>query len=258
MRVYVAQASPVSGDPAANLGAIERGLAVAAAAGAELAVFPELFVTGYNLGTAVHDLAEAEGAGAERTLVALAKAAGVALVAGLPQRAGNTVRNVALCVDGNGTVLARYAKRHLFGDAERAIFTPGKGPAVVELGDRKVGLSICYDIEFPEVARELARAGAEIILVPTANMTPFWDVPTSLIRARALENGVAVVYANLCGEENGMTYTGLSVVVGPDGRDLARAGTGEVALIADLGPALDAARVAPPSTQLADLARAAG
>lgn len=256
MRIYIHQANPATGNTADNLVAIERGLSVAAAAGARLAVFPELFVTGYNIGSAIHRLAEPAGGAVERALRTLAKAAGVSLVVGLPERSGTVLRNIALCIDGTGTVQARYAKRFLFGEDERAVFVAGQEIAICDVAGRRVGLAICYDIEFPELARELARAGADVIVVPTANMTPYWDVPTSLVRARALENGVAVVYANLCGEENGMVYTGLSAVVGPDGKDLVRAGTGEAGLIADLAPVLDAARANPTSTQLSDLTRA--
>lgn len=186
MKVYVHQAAPEPCNPAANLFAIGQGLRVAAAAGADLAVFPELFVTGYNIGVAAEELAQPAGAATERALTGLAETSGLALVVGLPVRDGKAVKNAALCIDGGGTVRARYAKRHLFGERERAIFKAGSDIAVFELSGRRGGLAICYDIEFPEVARELTKAGAEIILVPTANMTPYWDVPTSLVRARAL------------------------------------------------------------------------
>ncbi len=85
-------------------------------------------------------------------------------------------------------------------------------------------MAICYDIEFPEFARELKRRGADVIVVPTANMEPYFEVPNTFIRARALENGIFVVYANYCGTEGDLKYTGLSGVTGPDGIDLARAG----------------------------------
>jgi 5-aminopentanamidase len=122
--------------------------------------------------------------------------------------------------------------------------------AVVELGGRRVGAAICYDIEFPEMCRELKRRGAEIILAPTANMAPYSEVPTTFVRARALENAVTVAYANHCGWDGDLQFTGLSCITGPDGIDLARAGRAVTALlIADL----PSDSGSPLSTQLADL-----
>jgi predicted amidohydrolase len=72
---------------------------------------------------------------------------------------------------------------------------------LVELEGWKLGLLICYDLEFPENARRLALAGAELILVPTANMVPFDFVADVTVRARAFENQCYVAYANYCGHE---------------------------------------------------------
>lgn len=81
----------------------------------------------------------------------------------------------------------------------------------------------------------LARQGVEIVFNPTANMEPYFEEPKTLARARALENGVFVIYANLSGEENGLQYTGLSAIIGPDGLDLARAGKKAATIMADIG-----------------------
>ncbi len=100
-------------------------------------------------------------------------------------------------------------------------------------------MTICYDIEFPESVRALARQEVKIVFNPTANMLPYVEVPKTLARARALENGVSVVYANLSGEENGLEYTGLSAIIGPDGLDLARAGKGPATIMAVIHPGTD-------------------
>ena len=139
----------------------------------------------------------------------------------------------------------------MFGEQEAALFSRGEELAVVKLAGQHVGVAICYDIEFPEVGRELKRRGAEAVLVPTANMTPYTEVPTTLVRARALENAMTIAYANHCGSENGMQFTGLSCITGPDGLDLARAGVNtEVLLVAELPLT---ASLGPLSSQLADL-----
>ena len=95
---------------------------------------------------------------------------------------------------------------------------------------------VCYDVEFPEWVRVLALEGVDLIAVPTA--LPRSDanrrVATSMVQARALENGVFVAYADLCGEDGLHRYQGMSTIVGPNGEDLARGGAEPCLLIADL------------------------
>ncbi|MGF1476535.1 MAG: carbon-nitrogen hydrolase family protein [Geminicoccaceae bacterium] len=249
----VVQEQPALGAPEVNLKRIGVLLEAAARLDVAIALFPEMFLTGYNVGARIRDLAEPEAGAVETRLSAMARETGVALVAGLPQRRGEQVYNVALAIDRDGSVRARYAKMHLFGEIERSLFTAGREPVTASLAGHLLGLAICYDIEFPETGRMLAERNVVAIVVPTANMTPYWEVPTTLARARALENGVAVAYANLAGIEDDLTYTGLSAIVGPDGRDLARAGTEPAVLVADLGASLERARRHPPSTQREDL-----
>ncbi len=107
---------------------------------------------------------------------------------------------------------------------------------VAELDGLKIGILICYDVEFPEAVRSLALAGAELIAVPTALIRPFEFVARVLVPARAIENQVFVAYAGLCGDEGDLGYCGLSCIVGPDGQDLARAGTDPALLFADVDP----------------------
>ena len=107
-------------------------------------------------------------------------------------------------------------------------------PQLFEFEGWKLGLGICYDVEFPEFVRHQALAGADAILVPTANMTPYDTVATRLVPARAEENSIYLAYANYCGKEGQFNYCGLSCVCGPDGDDLARAGREEVVIYADL------------------------
>jgi predicted amidohydrolase len=91
-------------------------------------------------------------------------------------------------------------------------------------------------VEFPENVRLLALAGADFVAVPTASMQPYLFVARSLVQARAYENQVFLAYVNRCGQEQDLSYYGLSCITGPDGADLARAGTGEELILADLDP----------------------
>jgi len=105
---------------------------------------------------------------------------------------------------------------------------------LADLEGLKVGLLICYDIEFPEASRMLALAGAELISVPTALMEPYCRTTRIIIPTRAYENQLFVAYVNRCGTEADLTYCGLSCVVGPDGEDLVRAGKTEGLFFAEI------------------------
>lgn len=251
MRIALLQCAPgtpghCAPDIAAGLVRLEDAAARAATAGAALLVTPEMFLSGYAIGAeAVARLAEPADGPAARAAAAIARRHGIALLYGWPERGPDgRVYNAVQLLGADGAPLAGYRKTHLYGDVDRTQFAAGdRLSPVVDLGGLKVGLAICYDIEFPEVARALALAGAEAILVPTANMTPFESVARRLVPARAEENTVFVAYANYVGREAGFTYCGLSCVVAPDGADLARAGGGETLLVAELERArLDAAR----------------
>lgn len=219
--IFQGAAKPL--DKSGNLATIERAAAAASLASAVIIVFPELFLSGYNLGHRLAAAAEPIGGPSTLAMAEIARAHRIALVAGLPERDADQVFNSAILVDRDGQVRAAYRKIHLFGEENR-FFSAGDDLVAVDLPPFRVGLAICYDIEFPEVGRALARAGANLIVVPTANMLPYVEVATTLVRARALENGVAVAYANHIGDDHGLTYTGQSGLVGPDGRDILRAG----------------------------------
>ncbi|WP_322899858.1 nitrilase-related carbon-nitrogen hydrolase, partial [Actinacidiphila rubida] len=148
----------------------------------------------------------------------------------------------------DGAELVVYRKAHLFGDYERTAFTPGDRPlAQATVDGVRVGLLICYDVEFPEAVRAHALAGTELLLVPTALMRPYEFVPQVLVPARAYENGMHVAYANRCGPEGEFDFAGLSCLAGPDGTVRARAGAGPELLVASVDPeAVRAARAETP------------
>ncbi|MGN6290673.1 MAG: nitrilase-related carbon-nitrogen hydrolase, partial [Sphingopyxis terrae] len=167
-------------------------------------------------------------------IAAIAAEAGLAILYGHPERSEGRVFNTATLVDRDGTVLARHRKTHLFGDLDRAVFAPGDAlSAIADLDGTRVGVLICYDVEFPEAVRALALAGVDLVAVPTALMRPEEIVARTLVPARAYENQVYVAYANRIGTEGDLDYCGESCVVAPDGEELARAGTEEALLLAD-------------------------
>lgn len=235
MRVAVYQCPPLPLDPAANLQRLHQ--VAMEAKGADLLVLPEMFMTGYNIGAeAVSTLAEVYNGEWAQQIGRIAKAAGLAIVYGYPERtADGQIYNAVQLIDAHGERLCNYRKSHLFGDLDRAMFSPGEAELpVVELNGWKLGFLICYDLEFPENARRLALAGAELIVVPTANMIPFDFVADVTVRARAFENQCYVAYANYCGHEGDIQYCGQSSVAAPDGSRIALAGLDEALIVGEL------------------------
>lgn len=223
----------------ASLAALDAAARRAAAAGARLLATPEMYLTGYALGDRIPELAEAaDGPGAGR-VAEIAAAHGIAIVYGYPERAGTAVFNSAQLVGPDGAALANYRKTHLFGGFEREHFTPGDTAVVqADLDGTRIGLLICYDVEFPENVRAHALAGTDLLVVPTALMRPYEFIAQTLVPARAYESQLHLAYANRCGAEGEFHFTGLSALVGPDGTVRARAGAGEELVIADADPEL--------------------
>ncbi len=224
MKIGVYQARGVAGDAAAAVCRMRIGVRKAAAQGAELVIFPELFVSGYNAGPAVRSLAEPAAGPTAEAVAAMAAGNRLAVLYGYPEREGRRIYNSAQLIDGSGRSIANYRKTHLYGRWERRVFTPGEALVTARVAGIRIGILICYDVEFPEAVRALALAGAELVAVPTALVQPFDVVARTLVPARAMENQLYVAYAGLCGTEGEVGYCGLSCIVGPDGRALARAG----------------------------------
>ncbi|MFF8833052.1 carbon-nitrogen hydrolase family protein [Streptomyces sp. NPDC015131] len=248
LRTALLQSSGQPGDVAANLKVLDEAAARAAATGARLLVAPELFLTGYAIGDDLARLAEpADGESAE-AVAAIAVRHGLAVAYGYPERDGTAVYNAARLIGPDGTRLLNYRKTHLYGGFEAGAFTPGDRTVVqTELDGLRIGLIICYDVEFPENVRAHALAGTDLLLVPTALMHPAEIVAESVVPVRAFENQMYVAYANRTGPEGDFEFVGLSALAGPDGTARARAGRGEELVTGDVDPEfLTASREANP------------
>jgi predicted amidohydrolase len=235
-----------SGDGvAANVAAAERLVRRAAAAGATLVVLPER----WNF---MHAPARTLGAAEPLDGPSLTAAAGwardlgITLVAGsVAERPGPSGRapNTSVLIDPRGAVTAVYRKVHLF-DVEVAgrayresdAAEPGDRAVVADAGPLRLGMSVCYDLRFPELYRRLATEGATALAVPSAfteaTGRDHWDV---LLRARAIENQAFVLAAGQWGRHpDGAVSWGRSAVVDPWGVVLARCPDGEGVAVADL------------------------
>ena len=249
MKLGLYQCEAPDGDLGRGLAAIETALAEAAAAGVDMLTMPEVFLPGY-----ASDISPPpEGmAAAMARLSEMVAAHGVGLTIGVAEY-GERVWNTAYAYGRDGAVIASYRKVQLWAEREQALYDPGDALTLFEFEGRRLGILICYDVEFPEHTRALARAGAEAILVPTANPKPFANVNEVAVPARALESGLTIVYCNYTGVERGVEYGALSVIAGPDGRPLARMGEETGLIAADLPGPDDPAMETPFSTQFEDL-----
>lgn len=237
MRIALYQCPPLPLEPEANLERLRQRATEAATGGAALLVTPEMYLSGYNIGQdAVSALAESRDGPWAARVAEIARENGIAILYGYPERnAEGTIFNSVQLIDAQGMSLGNYRKTHLFGELDKGMFSPGGDDyPLLELDGWKLGLLICYDVEFPENVRRLALAGADLVLVPTANMEPYDFVCDVLVRARAFENQCYLAYANYCGGEGEIRYCGLSSVSAPDGGLAAVAGREEALIFADL------------------------
>ena len=237
-----------SGDINANLAAAEEQIDLAVRRGVDLIGLPENFALMGDDARRL-ELAPALAERCREFLVTMARRYQVVVLGGgypVPVGDGQHTYNRAELVDRDGQVLASYDKTHLFdvdlpdGDTyrESATVTPGDAlPPVVDVpGLCKVGLSICYDVRFPELYRHLVGAGAELLMIPAA-FTAFtgkdhWQV---LLQARAIENTAYVLAPAQTGQHDGRRQThGHALVIDPWGTVLADAGVQPGAAIAPL------------------------
>ena len=233
-------------DKPRNVDAAVAHVEAAAALGAKLVVLPETFSW---RGPAAHDHEHAEsldGPSIAR-LADVARRRGLTLVAGSileRGRDGETPYNTSVVIGPDGSTLATYRKMHLFdvsipGKVEvRESAKRGRGTGVVTADTpvARLGLSVCYDLRFPELYRALARAGAELLCVPSAFTFPtgaaHWEV---LLRARAIENQCWVLAANQHGPSGlGHADYGHSMIVDPWGTVVACASEGERVVTAEV------------------------
>jgi predicted amidohydrolase len=226
MKIAAAQISCVLGDFTANLSKVRDFAVLAKKSGAELIVFPEMVDTGYSM-PVIQKHAKKWSDGAVRGLQEIAKETSIAIVAGISDRDGASIFNSQVLVNGQGEVVAKYRKTHLVTAApldERVCLSPGNEFVSCKVGKFTVGLSICYDLRFPEMARTLVvERGANVIVNSSA-----WPVVRAehlriLALARAVENQSYFIIANRVGTDDGVTFCGSSLIIDPSGAILAAA-----------------------------------
>jgi N-carbamoylputrescine amidase len=242
-----------------NLATSEAGIREAAEMGAKLVLLQELHTSLYfcqHESTALFDLAETIPGPSTEFLGALASELGIVIVGSLfERRAAGLYHNTAVVLERDGRLAGKYRKMHIPDDPgyyEKFYFTPGDlGFEPIETSVGKLGVLVCWDQWYPEGARLMALAGADLLLYPTAiGWNPAdeedererqRDAWVTIQRAHAVANGLPVVVANRVGHETdptghsqGSRFWGHSFVAGPQGEFLARAGEGPEVLVVDV------------------------
>ena len=246
------------GDAAANLAVIEARVAEAAKAGARLVLLQELHNGAYfcqHENVCEFDQAESIPGPSTERLAKLARQHGVVLVGSLfEKRATGLYHNTAVVLDSDGSLAGKYRKMHIPDDPgfhEKFYFTPGDlGFEPIDTSVGRLGVLVCWDQWYPEAARLMALAGAELLLYPTAigwdpnddqaEKTRQRDAWVLSHRGHAVANGLPVLSCNRVGHEPspltaaGIDFWGNSHVLGPQGEFLAEAGTAPEILLADV------------------------
>ena len=250
MRAAICQLNAGDDDVEANVSNAERLLAVAAEGGADLAVLPELFAY-YGSQRRMRELAEPLGGPITARIAAVARDRSMWVLGGsVCESADGRVYNTSFLFDREGEMLARYRKIHLY-DAElpgqrpireSALFAAGDEVVTRDVDGLRLGMSICYDLRFPELYRGLMTSGAMVLAVPSAFQAvtgaAHWE---TLLRARAIEEQSYVLAAAQWGPwgppEAGHRTYGNAMIVDPWGVVVARApGEGDGVRFADVDP----------------------
>ncbi|MBW1647904.1 MAG: nitrilase [Deltaproteobacteria bacterium] len=239
LRVAAAVCRCLPGNLARNLATMERLCRRAAARGVQIVCFPELNLTGYALGADLRQTHVAETDPVIARVQRMARDGNLVILAGLAVASADGqihAEHRVFAADGKSTA---YRKLHA-APPEEGILAPGNAIPVFDACGVRFGIQLCYDAHFPELATCMALAGAEVLFVPHASprLTPRAKL-TSWLRhlpARAFDNAVFVVACNQTGVGgSGLTFPGLALVLGPDGKVLAkRVSAAEGLLVADL------------------------
>ncbi|MGK0271555.1 MAG: putative amidohydrolase [Cocleimonas sp.] len=248
LEVVVAQSPAELDGPEARFEWLKESLNLEIIQGADLLLLPELFLTGYNIGSKVKAWSETVDGFYAQKIKALCQKHDIAIHYGYSESEcsegdasevdissnassqnhcsdenGNKIYNSASCISRDGIKLGGHRKLLLPPGFEGDHFSCGDSFETFTINGFNIGTLICYDAEFPENFRHVAQQGVDLILVPTALSSLWGIVAHNVIPTRAFENGVFVCYANQAGNEHGLEYLGASCIVGPDGSELKRA-----------------------------------
>ena len=227
MYLAISQAPIILGDISKNLEIMEKMIIEAqekSNSDLDLIVFPELFITGYNLRDNYNEVAEKIPSSgiAQKGILRLSKKFNTHIITGIVERSGKSLFNSAIIVGPEGYI-GHYQKRFLpnFGPfEEKMYFGEGNKSNVFETPFGKIGIQICYDIFFPETSMDLAHDGADLIINLSASPTTSRPLFHRMLPARAIETTCFYAYSNNIGTQGSLTFAGESLVVDPRGKTI--------------------------------------
>lgn len=227
MKITLAQIQPNVGDITSNVNYICTLLTEASESNSKLVLFPELSLTGYitDQQTLDKNAVTVENDSIIKIKQTCARY-NIDTVISFPEVDSQSFYITSLYIDHNGEILAKYRKTHLFAE-EQNLFTKGENYPVFNTQFGNLGMMICYDLEFPEVARLLKLQGAEMILISTANMEPYAHHQDVYLMSRALENEVPIAITNQIGINKQHNFFGHSAVVDHNGQFLLKLNSSE-------------------------------
>jgi predicted amidohydrolase len=231
MKICLVQYSPEWENPNANIGKIETMFADLNEK-ADLIIFPELTLTGFTMNSS--KFAEEIDGKCTQFFIELSKRLKTNIIAGIAESDDGSIFNSAVHFD-NGIIMARYRKIHPFSMArENNFYSASREIVVSKINNIQIGLSVCYDLRFPELYRLYAKKKVDII-INIAN----WPIPRiehwkALLKARAIENLSYVIGVNRTGDDPHVSYNGCSSVFNPTGEEIICIENEEKLIIAEL------------------------
>lgn len=222
MKVTLGQFEPIIGNKTANLQTMREIIEQAAAEASDLVLFPELCLTGYFIQDLAEDVSEPMTGPSIVYMQELCSEHEIHVVFSWAERGDDgIIYNSACLIDDAGQIVGNYRKVHLY-DREKEIFTPGDTFKVFDTKLGRLGIMICFDLDFPESARSLYLQGADIILIPTNNFYPYERYQEAYLRSRSMENETPVAICNRTGKEGELRYFGESAAYDAHGHQLVK------------------------------------
>ena len=234
MKIAAAQIACALGDIDANVRKMRDFSSGAKEAGADLIAFPEMADTGYSMAV-IQEQAKPWSEGAVPQLQEIARMLGLGIISGVSERDGDSIYNSQVSIDARGEIAAKYRKTHLFSPPpleEHKCFSAGNELVSFAAGGLRVGLTICYDLRFPEIYRTLAcDEHANVFVISSAWPFPRLEHQRVLATARAIENQSYVVLSNRVGKDDGVAFCGSSAIIDAYGVAIAAASADREELI---------------------------
>jgi (R)-amidase len=226
LKVILAQISIVDAETASNLARV-LSVIESVGRGADLVVFPETTLSGFPKADEASEIGLTLESAPIMQIGRAARRMRTAVAFGFVELVAGTLYNTALLLDKTGSIRLRYRKTHLWPYTDVGIFAPGNSFFACDIDGLRIGLLICYDVEFPETSRALAQMNVDLIVVLDGNMAPYGPVHRRAVVMRAIENQCFAVLVNRVGSSALWEFQGDSLAVSPLGEIIAELGQAE-------------------------------